>query len=67
MSTIIEEVLQLPWEEKLELLHALQEDLEHGNETQGQDDLSKDQWDEIFRREKMLESGDMKAVGADEF
>jgi len=32
-----------------------------------EDDLSKEQWAEIYRREKMLESGEMKWMNEEEF
>ena len=67
MSAIIEQVLQLSREEKLELLHALEADLQNDDETLEEDDLSKEQWGEIFMREKMLESGEMKGIDTEEF
>ncbi len=67
MSAIIEQVLQLPREEKLELLHALQDDLQWEEETLEEGDLSKEEWAEIYRRERMLESGETGVMTLDEF
>jgi len=63
----METVLQLPREEKIELLHALQDDLEGDDNELKEDDLSKEEWAELYRREKMLESGEATLMTMDEF
>lgn len=63
----MEAVLQLPREEKIELLLALREDLEWEDEQLEEDDLSKEEWVEIYKREKMLESGEAGVMTLEEF
>jgi len=67
MSTIKEEVLKLPREEKIDLLHTLQEDLQWDDGLLEEDELSKEQWAEIKRREEMIERGEAKWIGTEEF
>lgn len=67
MSTIKETVLALPREEKVALLHALQEDLEWDDDVLEDNELAKEDWDEIRRREKMIENGEMKWITTEEF
>lgn len=67
MNTLKEEVLKLPREEKIELFAALKKDLESGdNDVVQEDDLSREEWAEMYRREKMLENGETKAITAEE-
>lgn len=67
MSTIKETVLALPREEKVELLHALQEDLQWDDDVLEDDDLTKEEWAEIHRREQMIENGEAGLMTLDEF
>ncbi len=65
MNTIIEQALQLPKEEKLELYFALQEDLD--NEQLEGDELTKEQWEEIQQRYKNIEDDASQFMSGDEF
>ena len=65
MNTIIEQALQLPKEEKMELYYALQEDLD--DELEDNDELTKEQWEEIKRRQRSIEDGTAKFISGDEF
>jgi hypothetical protein len=67
MSSVMEAVLKLPREEKIELLHALQEDLQWDDDVLEEDDLTKEEWAEITRREKMLENGGAGFMTMNEF
>lgn len=64
MSTIIEQALQLPKEEKLELYYALQEDLD---EEVGEEELTKEQWEEVEKRYKDIENDASQFISGDEF
>lgn len=63
MNTIIEQVLQLPKEEKLELYFALQEDLDNELE---QDELTKEQWEQLNEISQQLEDGSIKKISEEE-
>ena len=64
MNTIIEQALQLPKEEKLELYYALQENLD---EEVGEEELTKEQWEEVEKRYNDIESDPSQFMSGDEF
>lgn len=63
MNTIIEQALQLPKEEKLELYFALQEDL---NNDLDEDELTKEQWEQLNEISQQIENGSIKKISEEE-
>lgn len=63
MNTIIEQALQLPKEEKIELYNALKDELDEYSE----DELTKEQWEELEKRQQSIEDGTAKFISGDEF
>lgn len=63
MNAIIEQALQLPKEEKLELFYALQESLD--DEIEG-DELTKEQWQQLNEISKQIDDGSIKKISEEE-
>ena len=59
MNTIIEQALQLPKEEKLELYYALQENLD---EEAGEEELTKEQWKQLNDITEQIDKGTIKKI-----
>lgn len=66
MSIIIEDVLKLPKEDKIKLYKALQEDLEPNENVLREDELTPEQWKEINKRAKEIESGKATLISRQE-
>ena len=61
MSTkIMDDVMKLPKKEKVKLYYALQEELDLSDDYLAENDLTKEQWKELNKRIKDIDSG--KAV-----
>jgi len=61
MSTkIMDDVMKLPKKEKVKLYYALQEELDLSDDYLAESDLTKEQWKELNKRIKAIDSG--KAV-----
>jgi len=61
MSTkIMDDVMKLPKKEKVKLYYALQEELDLSDDYLAESDLTKEQWKELNKRIKDIDSG--KAV-----
>ncbi len=67
MSSLIEEALKLPKEEKVKLYYALQEDLEFDDDILAEDELTPEQWKELDKRVKDAESGKAEFISIDDF
>ncbi len=64
MNAIIEQALQLPKAEKLELYYALRENLDEEPE---ENTLTEEQWEEIKSRQRSIENGSAKLMSGDDF
>jgi hypothetical protein len=62
LSSLIEEALKLPKEEKVKLYYALQEDLEFDDNILAEDELTPEQWKELDKRVKDAESGKAESI-----
>ncbi len=65
MFIIKEDILKLPRDEKIEILHSLQEDLENGD-FHGNEGVSEEIWAEVRRREAMVANGETVWVSKEE-
>lgn len=61
-TKILDDVLKLPKKEKVKLYYALQEDLDLEDDYLAEDDLTKNQWKELNRRIKEIETGKAKLI-----
>ncbi|MEQ1798430.1 MAG: addiction module protein [Lacibacter sp.] len=59
-AKIMDDVMKLPKKEKVKLYYALQEELDLSDDYLAEDDLTKEQWKELNKRIKDIDSG--KAV-----
>jgi len=66
MLTITEEILSLPRDEKLEILHTLQENLANEHDVLENEEFSKEVMNELNRRVRMIETGETSWISEQE-
>jgi hypothetical protein len=66
MLTITEEILRLPRDEKLEILHTLQENLQNDDDILENEKMPEEVMTEVKRRMAMIETGEAKWIDKEE-
>lgn len=66
-TKIVDKVMKLPKKEKVNLYYALQDDLDFDDDYLAENDLTPQQWAELDKRIKDLESGKVKAISWEKF
>jgi putative addiction module component (TIGR02574 family) len=59
---LVEKVLKLPKKEKISLYYTLQNDLDFDDDYLSENDLTREQWTELDRRIKDIDSGKAKLI-----
>lgn len=64
-TKILDDVLKLSKKEKVKLYYALQEDLDFEDDYLAENDLTKNQWKELNKRIKDIDTGKAVFIGSD--